>query len=134
MSEAEPWTGSNKQRATLRQLFGGHCAYCGCKLGKMHADHLEPCRRVTRDPLGKPLPVPYMINPERNTVANMMPSCAPCNLHKGGYTLEQWRDVIFRSAEIIRKQTSTFRAGERFGIISVTDLPVIFYFERENRR
>lgn len=129
----EEWRGTKKQREALRALFDGKCAYCGNDLGKaMHADHLEPVVRITRDCMGKPLPADecYFIKPERNTVANMMPACAPCNLHKGGYSLEEWRRYLERSAEIVRKQTSTFRAGERFGIITVTDGPVRFYFER----
>lgn len=128
----EAWTGSQRQREALRQKFDGRCAYCGCELTVMHADHFEPVIRVTRDPWGRPLPSSErsLIKPERNTVSNMMPSCKPCNLHKGGYSLNVWRDIIQRSADIVRKQTSTFRAGERFGVIAVSDEPVTFYFER----
>lgn len=129
----EEWRGSKAQRNALRDKFGGKCAYCGCDLGKtMHADHMEPVIRVTTDPWSRTLPASeqYMVKPERNCVGNMMPACAPCNIHKGGYSLEAWRDYIQRSAEIIRKQTSTFRAGERFGVITVNAAPIVFYFER----
>jgi hypothetical protein len=126
----EQWTGSKLQRNTLRAMFDGRCAYCGNALDKMHADHVQPCIRVTRDCWGKPLAEPYMVKPERNTVANMMPACAACNLHKGGYSLEGWRDILERSAAILRRDTSTFRAGERFGVITVNEGPVVFYFER----
>jgi 5-methylcytosine-specific restriction endonuclease McrA len=128
---SEEWRGTKKQKDAVRAMFGGRCAYCGCELVKMHCDHVEPCIRVTTDPWSRPLAEPYMIKPERNTVANMMPACPPCNLHKGGYSLEQWRVYLQRSAEIVRKQTSTFRAGERFGIINVTEKPVTFFFERD---
>lgn len=125
------WTGSKKQREALRAKFNGHCAYCGCVLDKMHADHMKPVTRITRDPCGRPLPSSEcrIINPENNVVSNMMPACGPCNLHKGGYSLEGWRDIIQRSAQIIAKQTSTFRAGVRFGVIAVHEMPVRFYFE-----
>ena len=129
----EEWRGTKKQREALRGMFDGKCAYCGNDLGKaMHADHVEPVIRITRDCMGRPLPADecYFIKPERNTVGNIMPSCAPCNLHKGGYGLEEWRRYLERSAEIVRKQTSTFRAGERFGIITVTERPITFFFER----
>lgn len=129
----EEWRNTKAQRAALREKFDGKCAYCGNDLGRaMHADHLQPCIRITRDPWGKPLPAAEcrMVKPERNTVANMMPACAPCNLHKGGYDLEGWRDIIQRSASIVAKQTSTFKAGERFGVIVVNNAPVEFYFER----
>ena len=128
----DEWRNTKKQREQLRQMFDGKCAYCGCELDQMHADHLEPCVRITTDIWGKPLPASerYMVKPERNTVANMMPACVACNLHKGGYKLHQWRDLIERSAQIARRSTSTFKAGERFGVITVTERPVIFYFER----
>jgi 5-methylcytosine-specific restriction endonuclease McrA len=128
----EVWKGNKKQRDTLRQKFGGRCAYCGCELTKMHADHLEPVVRLNTDPWGRRLPSAEcsLLKPERNVVSNMMPACAGCNLHKGGYSLDDWRDIIQRSAEIIRKQTSTFRVGERMGVITVSEAPVTFYFER----
>lgn len=132
MADAEEWKGNKRQKDALRQKFGGRCAYCGCELRAMHADHLEPVVRLHTDPWGRPLPhaEKKLMKPERNVVSNMMPACGPCNLHKGGYSLDGWRDIIQRSAEIVRKQTSTFRAGERLGVISVSDTPVVFYFER----
>lgn len=36
-------------REQIRMKYGGHCAYCGCKLGdRWHADHLVPIRRSER--------------------------------------------------------------------------------------
>lgn len=128
---AGQWRNTKAQREALRAKFRDRCAYCGGKLDKMHADHFLPVVRVTRDSWGKALPSDqcYYVRPERNTVANMMPACAPCNLHKGGYSLEGWRDILQRSAAICRRDTSTFKAGERFGIITVSEKPVVFYFE-----
>lgn len=63
----------------------------------------------------------------------MMPACGPCNLSKGGYTLEGWRDLIQRSGEIVAKEKSIFRAGVRFGVIKVSDKPVKFYFEMDSK-
>lgn len=129
---SDVWKGNKSQRDALRQKFGGRCAYCGGDLTDMHADHLEPVIRIQTDPWGRRLPAAEcrMVKPERNTVANMMPACKGCNLHKGGYSLEGWRDIVQRSAEIVAKQTSTFRAGVRLGVIAVSNAPVTFYFER----
>jgi len=130
---SEEWRNTKAQREALRAKFDGRCAYCGGEIGRvMHADHMDPCIRITTDQWSRPLPAEdrRMVKPERNTVANMMPACAPCNLHKGGYPLEDWRALLQRSAEIVRRQTSTFRAGERFGVIVVSDARVLFYFER----
>lgn len=133
MSDADTWTGSKSQREALRQKFGGKCGYCGEHLTKMHADHIEPVIRIVNDPWGKPLPPSErrMINPERNVVGNMMPACGPCNISKGGYKLEEWRAMLARSHEIVAREKSIFRAGVRFGVIEVTDRPVVFHFERE---
>lgn len=131
-SAEEEWKGTKRQRDALRATFGGKCAYCGGEIGRtMHADHVEPVLRIKASPWND-LTATMLWKPERNTIANMMPACAPCNLHKGGYSLEQWRVYLQRSAEIVRKATSTFRAGERFGVITVSDAPIVFYFERNH--
>lgn len=127
----EEWRNTKKQRDTLRAKYDGRCAYCGVELDKMQADHFLPCIRVKYEPNGyTPLAVPYLVKPERNVVSNMMPACPGCNKHKGGYSLEGWRDILQRSAAILRRDNSTFRAGERMGIIAVAEKPVTFYFER----
>ena len=135
MSETDEWKNTKSQREALRQKFGGRCGYCGEHLTKMQADHINPVTRLTTDPWGKSLPPDErrMINPERNIVGNMMPSCPQCNNSKGGYDLEGWRDLIARSAEIVAKQKSIFRAGVRMGVIKVTEEPVVFYFEKVDR-
>lgn len=131
VSEAVAWTGSKRQKDALRLKFGGRCAYCGETLTAMHCDHLEPVIRYNPSAWDTSAPKGVqMVKPERNTVANMMPACKGCNLHKGGYPLEGWRDILQRSAEIVGKQTSTFRAAVRMGVISVSSEPVTFYFER----
>ncbi|ABL71798.1 HNH endonuclease [Paracoccus denitrificans] len=132
---AETWTGSKRQKEALRAKFGGRCAYCGQMMDKMHADHVQPVIRITTDPWGNRLPASEcrMVKADRNTVDNMMPACGPCNISKGGHTLEGWRDLLARSAEIVAREKSIFRAGVRFGLISVTEKPVVFYFEEVAR-
>lgn len=132
-ADDEAWTGSKRQREALRAKYGGRCAYCGNVLDRMQADHLEPVIRVSNDPWGKPLPAAdrRLIKPERNVVSNMMPACPPCNLHKGGYRLEEWRALLNRAAEVLASEKSIFRAALRFGVLTKSDKPVIFYFEEE---
>ena len=133
--DGEVWTGSKKQRDALKARFGGRCGYCGCIMDKMQADHIKPVTRITTDPWGKRLPAAEcrMIRPELNTVANMMPACHPCNLHKGGYSLDEWRKLLGRAAEIVAREKSIFRAAVRFGLIEITSRPVVFYFEKDPR-
>lgn len=135
MTDEIEWTGSKSQKEALREKFGGRCAYCGERLTRMHADHLLPIIRLTKDPWGRPLPARErrLIKPERNTVSNMMPSCPPCNISKGGHTLEGWRDILTRSAEIVAREKSIFRAGVRFGLIEIKNKNVEFFFERFER-
>lgn len=129
--DAEVWTGSKRQKDALRAKFDGRCAYCGVVLDKMHADHVEPVNRVQTDPWGRRLPSAEhkMMNPERNIVANMMPACGPCNIHKGGMRLEDWRKLLERSSEVLARDKSIFRAAQRFGLITVNSQPVKFFFE-----
>lgn len=126
------WTGSKSQREALRGLFDGRCGYCGQVMEKMHADHIAPVIRVTTDPHGKRLPIAdqRMVKSGRNVVGNMMPACGPCNISKGGYGLEEWRALLARSAEIVAREKSIFRAAVRLGIIQVNDAPVVFHFEK----
>ncbi len=133
MADSDEWRGSRAQREALWRKFGGLCGYCGGRLTRMHADHIEPVYRNHTDPWGKPLPAEkrHLIRPERNVVGNMMPACGPCNISKAGYRLEEWRSLIARSHEIVAREKSIFRAAVRFGVISINDQPVVFHFERE---
>ena len=126
------WKNTKEQRETLKAKFGGRCGYCGEVLSKMQADHIKPVTRITTGLDGNTLPSGErkLLNPERNIVSNMMPACPSCNNSKGGYDLEGWRDLISRSAQIVAKQKPIFKAGVRFGVISVTENPVVFYFEK----
>lgn len=127
----EPWTGSKRQREALRAKYDGRCAYCGAIMDKMHADHLVPVLRVQTDPWGRRLPVgeQWKHRPERDVVSNMMPACGPCNLHKGGYSLEEWRALLNRADDVLARDKSIFRMAIRIGKIVINRNPVVFYFE-----
>ena len=113
------------QRATLAEKFGGRCAYCGNPLGsKWHADHIAPI--VRNDWLKTPRGPDY---PERNTLENMNPACAPCNIDKHSMSLESWRQAIQRSNEVLLRDVSTFRRAVRYGLVTLANKPVVFYFE-----
>ncbi|WP_085785959.1 HNH endonuclease [Ketogulonicigenium robustum] len=132
MNSDEVWTGSKKQKEQLRARFDGRCGYCGEVMERMHADHIKPVMRITTDIYGRALPASEqrMMNPERNVVSNMMPACGPCNIRKGGSSLEGWRDLLTRSAAIVSREKSIFRAAVRFGIVTIHDAPVVFHFEK----
>lgn len=117
------------QRAALREKFAGRCAYCGQTLSeKWHADHIEPL--VRNDWFHNKERHRGPDHPQRDTLANMNPACAPCNIDKHSLDLETWRGLIQRSNEVLTRDVSTFRRAVRYGLIALSSAPVVFYFER----
>jgi hypothetical protein len=57
----------------LLARFRGLCAYCGDRAAQ-HKDHVLPICRGGKDSIG-----------------NILPACAPCNLSKGGSLLIEWK-------------------------------------------
>jgi hypothetical protein len=121
------------QRASLHAMFDGRCAYCGSLLGdRWHADHLEPVLRGYAEPCAE--------NPQgilhtgRDVVENLMPACAPCNLDKTSFTLEQWRKKLAGSIASLQRYSSTWRHALRFGLVAPSATAVVFYFERAARQ
>ena len=123
---------SKSQRAALREKFGGRCAYCGEELGdRWHADHIEYVERELVFVPGKGVvSTGRMLRPERDTLENLNPACAPCNLDKHSLTLEAWRALMQRSNEVLMRDVSTFRRAVRYGLVELKAAPIVFYFER----
>ena len=126
------------QREQVRQMFGGRCAYCGDPLpDRWHADHMEPVVRAlltkrTADGQYKLVSGdPHY--PERDTLDNYMPSCAPCNISKSSMTIEVWRRWLSGHVKSLNAYTPTYRIAKRYGLIQETGAPVVFYFERIER-
>lgn len=117
------------QRATLREMFGGVCAYCGQPLGdRWHADHKEPIMRGYEE---KTPDNPHGAwHAHRDTLDNLMPACAPCNLDKASYSLEYWRTKLEGSAASLARYSSTYRHAFRFGLVKPVADRVTFHFER----
>jgi len=121
------------QRATLREMFDGRCAYCGEPLAERgwHADHVERVeRKLKRLPSGVVVTTSEVHRPERDTIENLMPSCAPCNIDKHFYSIEEWRALLQARCGVLHYSQSTYRSMLRFGQIVETPTPIVFYFER----
>jgi 5-methylcytosine-specific restriction endonuclease McrA len=113
------------QRATLREMFGGRCAYCGCELGdRWHADHVEAVHREWWKKGGG------VERPEHDTLENLMPACPPCNIDKHAMSLEDWRKKLQRATEVLTRNQPTYRHAKRFGLVVESGAAVVFYFER----
>jgi len=119
------------QRETIRNKYGGKCAYCGCELPKKwHADHLVPVERKLKYVSGVGLTTTgEMHNPDADNIDNMMPSCPPCNIDKHSLPLENWRRQIQDSCNILARNTTTYRRAMRFKMISETGVQIKFFFE-----
>jgi hypothetical protein len=116
---------TKSQRAAVREMFGGCCAYCGNELReKWHADHVEPVLREYWKKGGG-----FQI-PERDIISNLFPSCAPCNIHKHAMSLEDWRNYLQDQVAMARRNSAPFRHAERFKMITVSDRPIVFHFEK----
>lgn len=123
---------SKAERKLLREKFNGRCAYCGGLLGeRWHADHIEHVERELKHVPGRGLiATGKMHRPERDTLENMNPACPPCNIDKHSLSLEEWRKMIQRSNDVLMRDVSTFRRAVRYGLVSLKDEPVLFYFEK----
>ena len=123
------------QRETVRQMFGGRCAYCGDPLpARWHVDHVEPVVRMLeskRDGEGHwKLVSTDPLYPERNTMANYMPACPPCNISKHSMTLEVWRGWLAGHVNSLNSYHPIYRLAKKYGLIQETGASVTFHFER----
>lgn len=115
------------EREKLKQKFGGHCAYSGTQLGeRWHADHFEPlyCGGYGDEPPKS----------ERNTLENMMPACAPCNIDKATYCLEDWRKKLENGPDVLMRNSPAYRHSVRFRLLehpSLVTRQIKFFFERQ---
>ncbi|ECA8343101.1 HNH endonuclease [Salmonella enterica subsp. enterica serovar Telelkebir] len=130
---------TRKQREKLRMKFGGRCAYCGCVLPEKgwHADHVqavlrksERCMKAAEKGIFRLKTTGEVFRPEADCPENIFPSCAPCNLLKTTYSLEMFRKQVSLQVERGRRSSVNFRTAERFGLISVVNKPVVFWFEQ----
>jgi 5-methylcytosine-specific restriction endonuclease McrA len=120
------------QREQVRQMFNGRCAYCGEALSdRWHADHVESVNRKMIIVPGRGfVPTGELWRPENDHIGNLMPACPPCNIDKHAMSLENWRQKLSRSVEVLTKNYPTFRHARRFGLVQETGATVTFYFER----
>ncbi|KAG1218490.1 hypothetical protein G6F68_021574 [Rhizopus microsporus] len=59
-----------------------------------------------------------------------MPSCPPCNIDKGPYSLEGWRKQLQAMCESLARYSPTYRHALRFGMGAETGVKIVFHFER----
>ena len=108
---------SKEERKQIYDMFGGHCAYCGCEitLQQMQADHIEPLELGGADEL-----------------SNLYPSCRSCNHYKHTMTIERFRAALERMPNVLMRDNVTYKNAVRFGLIQHPESPkIVFYFEKQ---
>ncbi len=122
---------SKEERDKIKNKFGGKCAYCGCVLPpRWHIDHLEPVVRKLKYIPGRGVVTKGELwKPDADNIENMMPACPACNIDKHSYPLEFWRRQVQDSANILIRNSTTYRRAKRFGLVAETGVQIRFYFE-----
>lgn len=102
------------ERQRIYAKTGGRCAYCGHEitLQQMQVDHIVP-----------------LYNGGTEDTANYLPACRSCNHYKSTLGLEKFRVVLERMPDVLARDSVTYRNAVRFGLVSPTPHPVVFYFE-----
>lgn len=113
----------NKKRQAIYDKYSGKCAYCGCDLPKLwHIDHIEP---IVRDWINGDCKNPHL----KDNIENHNPSCAPCNIQKNSYSLEQFRENIKQFINSLNKYSTQYKFAKKYGLVKETEIEVLFYFE-----
>jgi 5-methylcytosine-specific restriction endonuclease McrA len=133
---------SKFRRDSIRMMFAGRCAYCGCELPEKgwQVDHVKPVIRQHRYvhgsyEAGKYVPPRLVANgklgrPDLDTEENLFPCCRACNIHKGVLSLGEWRKDLEGLTGVLFRNYPTYRHALRFGQIVQSPTPVVFWFER----
>ena len=111
-------------RVKVWKKYNKKCAYCGVVLEykKLQVDHIKPIYRGS-------LQTELSVTKGKNNISNYNPSCGSCNSSKSTYTLDRWRNEILMKQDRLRRDSSTFRLLERFGLVKCNKNIVKFYFE-----
>lgn len=136
----------SKKRQVIWDKSGGKCWYCGCDLPEKgwHADHFEA---IVRSPIitgyeivkretyrgidmsyKTPIYGAEVTNKELDNEGNLVPACAPCNIMKGKLSVDGFRRLIVDQKRLLLKRPF-LRNAVRFGVINMSDDPVVFWFE-----
>lgn len=101
---------TKRKREELRMKFGGRCAFCGTGLPARgwHAEKIET--EILSD--------------------DLIPVCGECSSSKGNASTEAFRALLSKQVARAQRHSVNFRTALRFGLVSETASPVVFWFER----
>lgn len=110
-------------RERVYNLTDGHCAYCGCEITpkEMQVDHYLSLEFGFTIAAG---------HGDVNSEDNYLPTCRSCNYYKAGMHIEQFRRMVGRWCEILKRDNVTYRNAVRFGQVIENQHEQQFYFEK----
>lgn len=114
---------SKPERQRIYTKTNGHCAYCGREIAlqQMQVDHVIPMEFYDAY---------KSIGQDLNDIGNLLPACRSCNNYKHALTLDKFRAALERMPDVLARDNVTYRNAVRFGLVTPTPHPVVFYFER----
>lgn len=114
---------SKDDRSLIFDKSNGHCWYCGVNLvgTKWQADHFHP---IIRYGDGR------CAYPQLDTMANLVPSCAPCNNYKLSSSIEAFRRNVAEQERLTLQASTGLRMLNRMGRITFSKDQVEFWFEK----
>jgi len=127
-------TKKERIREIVFKKYNGHCAYCGCELkAGWHVDELMPIRRnhYYDKHEHKWVYDGTCEHPERLTIDNQFPACPSCNINKHSMSLEGFRKLIQGFVNSLNRDSTQYKIAKRYGLITETENPVVFYFEKQ---
>jgi HNH endonuclease. len=115
-------------RNAVHQKYGGHCAYCGEEITvrEMQVDHIHP---------------QFLSHWEKdfdiNRFENLNPACRKCNHFKHSFPIDTDPKRVLQSSfrhelenQVVQlSRVSQFERALRFGLVTVTNKSVRFFFE-----
>lgn len=121
------------QRSVIYKKSKGLCWYCGDKLPKKgwHIDHYLPVKRVMRYDRKKKKKVwtgKYR-HPERDTMENMVPSCAVCNRWKKSKSITTFRRSLQKLHRTVLNSANV-RMAVKYKSVKIEKVKIVFWFER----
>jgi 5-methylcytosine-specific restriction endonuclease McrA len=122
-------------RQEIYDKFGGHCAYCGQEITikEMQVDHIIPTSFFLahlKNNSRVPKFLTHLKEGDENHKDNLFPTCRVCNKWKSAHDLEFFRSEISEQIRRLNEHSSNYRMAKRYGQISETPSPIIFYFEK----
>lgn len=110
-------------RTRVFNLIPGRCAYCGCEITpkEMQVDHYLSFEFGYAIAQGKG---------DIDSEDNYLPACRSCNYYKSGMHIEQFRRMIGRWCDILKRDNVTYKNAVRFGQVIENPHEQQFYFEK----